>query len=88
MEKKMSDIILKGTGTNNKKQWLASRCIKHESWMTIFYVCYVVPYEPEYNGIYSYNGGEATGYYYVRPVVTLKSDIQLSGNSNDGWTIN
>ncbi len=86
--KKMSDIILKGTGTNNKKQWLASRCIKHESWMTIFYVCYVVPYEPEYNGIYSYNGGEATGYYYVRPVVTLKSDIQLSGNSNDGWTIN
>ena len=86
--KKLSDIILKGTETSIKKQWLASRCIKQESWMTIFYVCYVVPYEPEYNSIYSYNGGEATGYYYVRPVVTLKSDIRLSGNSNDGWTIN
>ena len=86
--KKLSDIILKGTETSIKKQWLASRCIKQESWMTIFYVYYIVPIELECNSIYSYNGDESIGYYWIRPVVTLKSDIQLSGNSNDGWTIN
>ena len=43
-----------------------------------------------YHGwLYSSNKTEwSVDYCSVRPVVTLKSDIQLSGNSNDGWTIN
>ena len=85
--KKMSDIITNGTGTSSKNQWLASRFVfgifGSADW-----------------GLFSINSDALDGYllyysygresgsgYYVRPVVSLKSDIQLSGNSNDGWTI-
>ncbi len=47
-----------------------------------------------YGGIVSsYNLFESSGVsgnlgFRVRPVVSLKSDIQLSGSSESGWTIN
>ena len=41
-------------------------------------------------GYYLYNSqeGENDIGLSIRPVVTLKADVELSGDSNDGWTIN
>ena len=86
-EKKMSDIIAKGTGKNEVSQWLASRCVGcyiNGVTFSVRYVCYNV----KVMSMYFYNGSHSINGYYVRPVVSLESDIQLSGNSNDGWTIN
>ena len=87
-EKKMSDIISNGTGSSyDVSQWLASRCVSFDFRGAYFYVRSVtsgVGYWPSFN---SY-GDSYSNYNRVRPVVSLESNIQLSGNSNDGWTIN
>ena len=86
-EKKMSDIISNGTGSSyDVSQWLASRCVSFDFRGAYFYVRSVtsgVGYWPSFN---SY-GDSYSNYNRVRPVVSLESNIQLSGNSNDGWTI-
>ena len=88
--KKMSDIISNGTGSYAVNQWLASRCVM-DSFGERAYFCVrsmhgivdvqELYYSYDYSSKYSSNA-------HVRPVVTLESDIQLSGNSTDGWTIN
>ena len=93
--KKMSDIISNGTKTSCVEQWLASRCVSCV-YGAAFYVRKVDSFVGDSRGINvmcksddDYSGsGSGQRNYYVRPVVTLKSDIKLSGNSNDGWTIN
>lgn len=83
----ISDMITKGTGTTNIKQWLASRAISCNSNYAGFRVRYVSSGDVGSYNLYSSYGGT----YYnisVRPVVTLSSDIQLSGSSESGWTIN
>ena len=85
--KNMSDIISKGTGSSNVYQWFASRCVHCYFDNAAFNVRYV--YSDVYNSTLYYSAGGSNSYgYRVRPVVSLSSDIQLSGNSNDGWTIN
>ena len=86
-EKKMSDIISNGTESSAVEQWLASRCV----WCNFEYAHFAVYYVNDgvnVSSLYFSNGNSSSNIYCVRPVVTLKSDIQLSGNSNDGWTIN
>ena len=87
--KNMSYIISKGTGSSyGVSQWLASRCVICSTGIAAFCVRRVeslVQSSAVYNSLgdtFRNNG------WFVRPVVTLKSDIQLNGNSNDGWTIN
>ena len=86
--KKMSDIILKGTGSSAAPQWLASCCVICNSNDAAFYVRSVIN---SVNVRYMIDYGGSSGnssFLYVRPVVSLESNIQLSGNSTDGWTIN
>ena len=85
--KKMSDIISNGTGSSPVSQWLASRSVGCDSSCAYFTVRSVSNIVDEYN-LYRSHGESFSRNYRVRPVVTLKSDIKLSGNSNDGWTIN
>lgn len=84
---KISDIISKGTGSSSVTQWLASCSVKCDSANATFNVRCV---NNSVSNIELYYSTDNSGGYsnYVRPVVSLKSDIQLSGNSNDGWTIN
>ena len=87
--KSIADIITKGKGTSNVNQWLASCCVVCNSYDAHFGVRNL--YNVYVNGNYLYYSYGDSGYSYgyrLRPVVSLKSDIQLSGNSNDGWTIN
>ena len=84
--KNMSDIISKGTGSSATAQWLASRIVGCMFERANFCVRYVYNFVSDYY-MYSSNGDSHSHSYRVRPVVTLESDIQLTGNSNDGWTI-
>ena len=86
--KKMSDIISKGTETSAVNQSLASRCVNCDSRYAYFCVCNVssiVRVDILYS---SYDLSTSSSINSVRPVVSLESSTQLSGNSNDGWTIN
>ena len=85
--KKMSDIISNGTGSFEIWQWLASSCVGCGSYSAYFDVYYVGNSVSHYT-MYNSNSDSYDKNYYVRPVVSLESNIQLSGNSNDGWTIN
>ena len=85
--KKMSDIISKGTKGYEIWQFLASRCTICLYSFAIFPISGVGT-SVSSSSLYSSYGDPRKVSMCVRPVVTLKSDIQLSGNSNDGWTIN
>ena len=86
--KKMSDIISNGTGSSAVYQCLASRCVSSNDFSAKFCVR-SVDSNVQVNSLYFSDGNPAkVNNYHVRPVVTLKSDVKLSGNSNDGWTIN
>ncbi len=83
----IANIITKGTGNSNVTQWLASRAVACGSNSAVFDVRYV-----NYGGVYNYAlyysyGSSGSPSWAVRPVVTLESNIQLEGNSEDAWTI-
>ena len=93
--KKMSEIILYGTksSTDYKYQWLASHFVYPSSSSVSFCIRNITDDGIGSEGITTKlyranNEYPGISSKYVRPVVTLKSDIQLSGNSKDGWTIN
>ena len=85
--KKMSDIILNGTGNINVEQWLASQCICCDSRAVRFFIRYIGDNDA-FRVLYKSNNRSDGFKTKIRPVVSLESDIQLSGNSTDGWTIN
>ena len=85
----ISDLICKGTSNNNIPQWLASTFVQNSngSEFGLFDVSYgrVGNY---YGRLFFSYGTEYTSAKSVRPVVILKSNIHISGNSTDGWIIN
>ena len=86
--KKMSDIISNGTGSSEVAQWLASREVEFVSGYARFHVRRVGEFVHRITDPLC----TSCGYFdscelYVRHVVTLKSDIQLTGDSNSGWQI-
>ena len=83
----IANMITKGTGDSIITQWLASRAVNCNSVYAYFSVRYVNNGDVASNGL-SYSLGDSNSpSWAVRPVVTLESDIQLEGNSEDGWTI-
>ena len=87
-EKNMSDIIFEGTGSSKVSQWLASRYV-YGGLLGAGWGLFDIYSDALYGGNLYYSNGKEDYYdFYVRPVVSLESDIKLSGNSNDGWTIN
>lgn len=69
--------------------WLASRDLGYNDNMAIYYAHHVTTDGGRYAD-YLYNSigfGLDIGNYGVRPVVYLKSDIQLSYDSSSGYTI-
>ena len=86
--KKMSDIITKGTESGSVAQWLASRCVHCSSDCASFYVRVGYTNVNYTSALYYSSDGYSNYSSRVRPVVSLESNIQLSGNSTDGWTIN
>ena len=74
-------------GSNLATYWLSSRCVYCDSSYAGFGVRFVnYGYVNACNMFYSYGstGGNTCAF---RPVVSLESNIQLSGDSTNGWTI-
>ena len=87
--KKISDIISNGTGSSSKYQWLASHNVFFNSFNSnvLFSVCYVSDRVSHYTVYYS-EDLNITHLADVRPVVTLKSDVQIEKTSeNDGTSL-
>ena len=84
---KIANMITKGTGESNITQWLASRAVYCYSIYASFYVRGVRYGIVDSYFLYDSNGNSYSPSWAVRPVVSLKSNIQLDGNSEEGWTI-
>ena len=79
----ISNMITKGTGTFNINQWLASRCVYCTSGSAYFGVRYVSS-----GDVFLYSLFASFEYfdyrlYHVRPVVSLASDIQITGTGDN-----
>ena len=81
--KNMSDIIL-----GNRYQFLASCCYTCDPNSVHFNLFTILNSALGTENLYNSNFESNVLKHAIRPVVTLKSDIQLRGNSVDGWTIN
>ena len=74
-------------GSNLKEYWLSSRCVICGSSAAYFDVRFVGSSLVNACDMLNSNGGNFGNTYAFRPVVTLESNVQLSGNNTDGWTI-
>lgn len=83
----IANMITNGTGDSNVTQWLASRAVRCYSDYAGFLVRFVDYGFVSNHFLYGSNGDSRRPSWAVRPVVTLESNIQLEGNSEDGWTI-
>ena len=83
----IANMITNGTGDSNVTQWLASRTVGCGSLYASFRVRNVDRGAVRYSDLYNSRGISNSPSWAVRPVVTLESNIQLEGNSEDGWTI-
>ena len=83
----IANMITNGTGDSNITQWLASRAVYCPSRFAGFGVRLVYDGNVNNNNLYNSYGISLSPSWAVRPVVTLESNIQLEGNSEDGWTI-
>ena len=88
----IANMITKGTGDSNISYWLntpTTMCMPH-------FVIFGMPAVRSGNiaafdmGGAPLYGADGTSYnpsYPIRPVVTLESDVQLEGSSQEGWTL-
>ena len=83
----IANMITNGTGDSNVTQWLASRTVGCGSLYAGFRVRNVDRGRVNFSDLYNSRGISNSPSWAVRPVVTLESNIQLEGNSEDGWTI-
>ena len=84
----IADLLVKGTTSKGISQFLASKIVKCSSDGVQFCVGCLSSYGSKSTGLLyvSYNYKDNFG-VRVRPVVTLESNILLSGSSSEGWTI-
>ena len=85
--KTIADLLCKGSSQNNIEQWLSNSYVGANKLMASFGIYYIGDYSALNRALY-YSNEECFNYNrYIRPVVILKSNVKLSGNSEDGWTI-
>lgn len=83
----IASMITNGTGDSNVTQWLASRAVRCRSHYAYFNVRGVDYGSVNDSNLYSSYANSYSPSWAVRPVVSLESNIQLEGNSENGWTI-
>ena len=86
-DSKYYNLFINNGTSNYASYWLSSRCVICDSGAANFTVRYVgsgnVSRYVMFDS-YGYSDGDP---YAFRPVVSLESNIQLSGDSTNGWTI-
>ena len=83
----IANMITNGTGNSNVTQWLASRALHFLTAFSYFSVRLVDIGNMNHVRLYVSNDNSYSFSCAVRPVVSLESNIQLEGNSENGWTI-
>ncbi len=83
----VANMITKGTGDSNITQWLASRAIHFLSDFSYFSVRLLDIGNLNHGWLYRSNGNSNSISCVARPVVSLEHNIQLEGDSEEGWTI-
>ena len=83
----ISNMICKGTTSSYITQLLASRCVVCDSNRANFYVRGVYNGRVNYLRLFGSYGYFSCSHYRVRPVVSLKSDISLSGSGDSVGTV-
>lgn len=85
----ISNMITKGKGDSNVDQWLASQNVHCTNNSARFCLFRVYNRGGALKGARIYDTGEGLidSSNSIRPVVSLEYNIQLEGNSEDGWTI-
>ncbi len=79
----ISNMITKGTGTSNIAHWLASRCVSCKSINANFGVRGVFSGCVSCHNLFNSSDGFGFGNFRVRPVVSLASDIQITGTGDN-----
>ena len=83
----IANMITNGTSTSNKV-WLSSRSIGCNEYYVKFNVHRLVRGGVYVIDMYDSNGSISPKQsYFVRPIVSLQSNIHLEENTEDGWTI-
>ena len=86
-EKQIADLLCKGLSQNNVEQWLSNSCVGANKLMAFFGIYHIGDYTMLNHSLF-YSNEECYNYNKrIRPVVTLKSNVKLSGSSEAGWTI-
>lgn len=92
--KNMANLLSKGLASSNAYQYLATSCVYCISGQytngVVFCARSLENGDVRYAGLYKSWGVQedgATSSGRVRPVVTLKSNVQFSGSSSAGWSI-
>ena len=90
---KTSSNIMYGLGENNKEElftptsWLASHSVDANALTAFFYVRLVNSGHVSLSNLYNSGDGAYGGSWAVRPVVTLKSDVQLTSDGTNTWKL-
>ena len=84
----IANILSKGSTSSTINQWLASSCVSCSSIDVYFYVRDFINGGVYYGSFFSSYGNSSSGYRRVRPVVSLKSNVNLQWNSTSNkWEI-
>ena len=83
----IANMITKGTGDSNVAQWLVSHSEYGSTLAVFFGIQSVINDNVGYTNLGRSNDTTMSGGRAVRPIVTLQSNIQLEGNSENGWMI-
>ena len=86
-DSKYYNLFINNGTSNYASYWLSSRCVCCYSSNASFSVRIVYGGYVGYYGMFYSSGSAGGGTYAFRPVVSLESNIQLSGDSTNGWTI-
>ena len=83
----IANLLAKGTTSSNISQWLASSSVNCGGSHAEFCVRNINGGNVNYAYLFNSSGSGYSGNRRVHPVVSLESNIQLSGDSTNGWTI-
>ena len=86
-DSKYYNLFINNGTSNYASYWLSSRCVNCDSSIASFGVRVVYGGNVLRCDMFDSDGGTGGNAYAFRPVVSLESNIQLSGDSTNGWTI-
>ena len=80
-------LFINDGSANYDTYFLSSRCATCTLGTAVFYIRCIESGNVYFRSMLSTNGWADSGENSLRPIVTLESNVQLTGDSTNGWTI-